>query len=58
MIEWLAGDRKVSVSVVPKDEEAAKQGQLFMAGISDVLEGQKRIKVELIPRQDEDGEPK
>ena len=38
-VEWLAGDRKVSVSIVPKDDEAAKQGQLFMAGISGVNPG-------------------
>jgi len=56
VIEWLAGDRKVSVSIVPKDEEAAKQGQLFMAGISGVFEGQKRIKVELVPRSNDDSE--
>jgi len=57
IIEWLAGDRKVSVSIVPKDDEAAKQGQLFMAGISDVLEGQKSIKVELVPHPEHDIEP-
>jgi len=52
VLEWLAGDRKVSVSIVPKDDEAAKQGQLFMAGISGIIEGQKQIKVELVPRPD------
>lgn len=57
VIEWLAGDRKVSVSIVPKDDEAAKQGQLFMAGISGVLDGQKSIKVELMPRPSDIAEP-
>jgi len=42
---------------VPKDDEAAKQGQIFMAGISDIIEGQKQIKVELVPRPDGDGKP-
>lgn len=57
VLEWLAGDRKVSVSIVPKDDETAKQGQLFMAGISGIIEGQKQIKVELVPRPDGDGTP-
>ena len=57
VLEWLAGDRKVSVSIVPKDEEAAKQGQLLMAGISGVIEGKKRLKVELVPQPDGDDKP-
>jgi hypothetical protein len=56
-LEWLGGDRKVSVSIVPKDDEAAKQGQLFMAGISGVIEGQKQIKVELVPQPSGEGKP-
>jgi hypothetical protein len=56
-IEWLAGNRKVSVSIVPKDDEAAKQGQQFMAGISGVIEGQKTIRVELVPPPSVEGKP-
>jgi len=56
-LEWLAGDRKVSVSIVPKDDKAAKQGQLFMAGISGVIEGQKTIRVELVPPPSGEGKP-
>lgn len=56
-LEWFAGDRKVQVSIVPKDDEAAKQGQIFMAGISGIIEGQKQIKVELVPTKNEDDEP-
>jgi hypothetical protein len=57
VLEWLAGDRKVSVSIVPKDDEAAKQGQLFMAGITGIIEGKKQIKVELVSRPDGDDKP-
>jgi len=56
-LEWFAGDRKVSVSIVPKDDEADKQGQQFMAGISGVIEGQRTIRVELVPSPSGDGKP-
>lgn len=57
VVEWLAGDRKVSVSIVPKDDEAAKQGEAFMTGISAVIEGQKAIKVQLLPPLSAEIEP-
>ena len=56
-LEWLAGDRKVQVSIVPKDDEAANQGQIFMAGLSGIIEGQKQIKVELVPQLNDDDKP-
>ncbi len=56
-LEWLAGERKVSVSIVPKDDESAKQGQVFMAGLSGIIEGQKQIKVELVSQMDGDDKP-
>jgi len=47
VLEWLGGDRNVSVSLVPKDEEAAKNGQRFLEGVLGIVEGQKRIKIEV-----------
>lgn len=51
VLEWLSGDRKVPVSLVPKDKEAAKQGERFLEGILGLLEGQRRVKVEVSPEQ-------
>jgi len=51
VLEWLGGNRKVSVSLVPKDEEAAKQGERFLNGVLGIIEGQRLIKVELSPKQ-------
>lgn len=50
-LEWLSGDRKVSVSLVPKDEESAKNGQKFLEGILGIVEGQKQIKIEVVKEQ-------
>jgi len=47
VIEWLGGDRKVAVSLVPNDEEAAIQGKRMLDGLFPVLEGENRIKVEI-----------
>jgi hypothetical protein len=51
VLEWLDGDRKVSVSLVPKDEEAAKQGEKFLNGVLGIIEGERVIKVEVSPKQ-------
>ncbi|HUW83635.1 MAG TPA: DUF6680 family protein [Phycisphaerae bacterium] len=58
VMEWLAGNRSVSVLMVPKDEEAAKQGQSLMEGISGIIDGQKRIKIELVTREDVNNTPR
>lgn len=47
VIEWLGGDRKVAVTIVPKDEQAAKQGERFFGGVLGVVEGQRKIQVEV-----------
>jgi hypothetical protein len=52
VLEWLVGDRKVSVSLVPKDDEAAKQGEKFLSGVLGIIEGEKVIKVEVSPKQE------
>ena len=46
VLEWLGGDRKVLVSLVPKDEEAAKNGERFFGGALKIIEGEKSIKIE------------
>ena len=51
VLEWLDGNRTVSVSLVPKDEEAAKQGEKLLNGVLGIIEGQKLIKIELSPKQ-------
>lgn len=56
-IECLAGDRKVSVAIVPKNDEAAKQGQQLMAGIAGMLEGQKSFRVEIVTPPSEENKP-
>ena len=50
VLEWLAGDRKVSVSLVPKDEEAAKHGERFLNGALKIIEGERSIKIEVAPK--------
>jgi len=47
MLEWLGGDRKVSVSLVPEDEKAEKRGERFLDGVLKIIEGHKRIRVEV-----------
>jgi len=49
LAEWLLGDRHVSVAVVPIDAEADKKGQLLLNGIISLLDGDKRIGVDVHP---------
>jgi hypothetical protein len=48
VLECLGGNRKVAVTLVPKDEQAAKQGERFLGGVLGIVEGQKRIRVEVM----------
>lgn len=50
MLEWLTGERNVSVSLVPKNEEGAKLGEKLLNGVLGVIEGENLIKVEISPQ--------
>jgi len=55
LLEWLGGERKVSVSLRADDEDAAKQNEEFREALLGLLDGKKRIRVELSP--DQGGDP-
>ncbi len=51
LLELLAGKGKIPVVIVPKDEEATKQGEKFFEGVLGLLEGERKIKVEVSSEQ-------
>jgi hypothetical protein len=51
LVELLAGKGKIPVVIVPKDEEATKQGEKFLEGVLGILEGQRKIRVEVSSEQ-------
>ncbi|HQO21144.1 MAG TPA: hypothetical protein PLA03_12405 [Acidobacteriota bacterium] len=57
MLEWLHGDRKVSVSLVPLDDAAGKEGKKFLDGIIGITEGQKKIKIEIVNDKEQQQAP-
>ena len=51
LLEWLVGDRHVSVSVVPVDEKAREEGKQIIERILAAIGDDGRIKVGLVPAQ-------
>ena len=51
LLDWLSGRGKVSVSVLPADEDAARKGQEFLSGVLSLVKGETRVKVEIAPSQ-------
>ena len=54
-LEWLAGDRRVTISVVPHDQEEAKRGRIYYDSMIRVLDGQQPLTIQILsPGEDVD----
>lgn len=53
LITWLSGGQKVSVSIVPVDDDAAASAKRFADGVIGLLDGKRQIRVQV--SQDQGG---